>query len=112
MRPDRPEQGADECDAGFAARWAQYEVAAAAWDAVYEAAQQLVGRIAYVGKVPVNIMDAGPGDYIVPVAGPDDTIAAKIVSATSVDFAQHRVAVGQVRRVLPDGRAEIVVRVG
>ena len=67
-------------------------------------------RIAYCGKVPVNgIKDAKVGDYVVPIEV-DGGIGGKAVQ--DPDFAQYKLAVGQVKRILDDGRPEIVVRMG
>jgi hypothetical protein len=70
--------------------------------------RQKVDRIAYCGKVPVNVTDAKIGDYIVPVAKPNGGIEA--VAVADVTFEQYRLSVGKVRRILADGRAEIVVK--
>lgn len=68
-------------------------------------------RVAYSGKVPVNVTGAQPGDYIVPVEAPDGGITGQAVSATTATFDDYRRAVGQVRRILPDGRPEVAVKV-
>ncbi len=75
--------------------------------AVLEAARQRVDRVAYSGKVPVNVWDAAPGGYIVAKAGEDGYIQAVYVA--DVDFAQYKRAVGRVNRILDDGRAEVAV---
>lgn len=67
-----------------------------------EAARQKVDRIAYAGKVPVNVMGATPGQWI---EAAQDGAGIKGVAVAS----QGPNAVGRVRRVLPDGRAEIKV---
>lgn len=59
--------------------------------------------IAYCGKVPVNVFGAKPGDYIVPVCDGDG------IWGKPVKFKLWRQSVGRVRRILPDGRAEIAV---
>lgn len=87
-----------------------HQQAYAAWQAKHESLRQKVDRIAYCGKVPVNVLGAQPGEYIVPVAGPDDSIVGINVGAGAVSFDQYRQAVGQVRRILEDGRAEITVK--
>jgi hypothetical protein len=62
-----------------------------------------VDRIAYCGKVPVNVTGAKPGQWIVAVrdgAG---------ISGKSVRFRLWRKPIGHVRCILNDGRAEIVI---
>ena len=87
-----------------------YDQALANWTAKHEALRQTVDRIAYCGKVPVNVTGAVPGQYIVPVVGPNDSIDAIPVDGAVMSFDQYRQAVGQVRRILEDGRAEVVVK--
>jgi hypothetical protein len=72
-----------------------------------EAARQSVDRVAYSGKVPVNVWDAVSGGYIVAEAGLDGFIEAVFVA--DVDFEQYKRAVGRVNRILDDGRAEVAV---
>ena len=82
----------------------------AEWDSWYErieAKRALVDRIAYSGKVPVNIQGATAGDYIIAVAADDGSIDGQAVS--DPDFSQYKLSVGRVNRILEDGRAEIAV---
>ena len=78
----------------------------AAYELRLEAARQLVDRVAYSGKVPVNVLDATAGGYII---ASDD--GGKIAGAfvADVNFEQYKRVVGRVNRVLPDGRAEVAV---
>lgn len=71
-----------------------------------EAARQQVDRVAYSGKVPVNVYGATPGDYVIAV-NHSGVIAGEVVS--SPDFGQYLKCVGRVNRILEDGRAEIAV---
>lgn len=73
------------------------------WEARFEAARATVDRIAYAGKVPVNVFGATVGQWIVPQVGPGDTIVGISQEAFSPE------ALGKVRRILADGRAEVVV---
>lgn len=68
-----------------------------------DADQSKVDRIAYCGKVPVNVYGAKPGDYI--LAADSD---GKITGVRSKIF-DPEYAVGRVRRILADGRAEVAV---
>lgn len=66
-----------------------------------------VDRIAYCGKVPVNVTGANVGDYIIPMHHND---GIKGIAVANPTFEQYQIAVGRVRRILADGRAEIVVK--
>lgn len=72
-----------------------------------EALRANVDRVAYSGKVPVNVYDAAPGDYIIPVPDEDGQITGEVIIQPTFD--QYRRAVGRVNRILEDGRAEIAV---
>lgn len=77
--------------------------------AFLEAARERVDRIAYCGKVPVNVTGAQVGQFIVPERRADGGIGARLVDAAALTFADYAASVGHVRRILPDGRAEVVV---
>lgn len=81
----------------------------ATWNEALEHARQGVDRVAYSGKVPVNVLGATPGQYLVAVAAEDGSITAEPVPAESATFAQYQRAIGRVNRILPDGRAEVAV---
>ena len=66
----------------------------------------MVDRVAYSGKVPVNVTGATPGGYIVAVDVGGAIGGAFVADAT---FAEYKRAVGRVNRILDDGRAEIAV---
>lgn len=85
----------------------EYLRAKAEFEAKLEAARQGVDRIAYCGKVPCNVTNATPGDYIVAVN--DGSGGIKGLPVRFPTFDQYRAAVGRVNRILPDGRAEIAV---
>ena len=92
----------NETDAAYQTRITDFETKA-------DAARQKVDRIAFSGQVPVNVTGATVGDYIVPVAGPDNGIAGEAV--TNPTFDQYRAAVGRVWKILEDGRAFVSVKV-
>lgn len=69
----------------------------------WEGPREFVDRIAYSGKVPVNVFGAQPGDYIEVTQATDDSIVG-IVSTT-----QNSKTVGCVRCILSDGRALIKI---
>lgn len=81
----------------------------AQFSAKLEEARARVDRVAFAGQVPVNVLGATPGQYVVPVANKDGSITGQAVSNPS--FEQYRSAVGRVIKILPDGRAWIIVKV-
>ena len=89
---------------------AQYEADKAEFDAALEAARQRVDRIAFAGQVPVNVIGATPGQYIVPT---DDNGAIKGIAKSEADMtlAEYIKAVGKVIAIEADGRARIIVKV-
>jgi hypothetical protein len=88
----------------------EYELANARFAARIETAREPFDRMAKIGVVPVNLYEGEPGDYIVPVEGPNDTISAIAVPAKSLTMEQHLRAVGKVTRILDDGRREVEVK--
>ena len=79
-------------------------------DPEFEALRAKVDRIAFCGQVPVNVFNANPGDYVVPVREENGGISAVAVSASAITFDQYRMTVGRVTKVLDDGRAQIIVK--
>lgn len=110
VAPDPVVQAEDQSGEDFAPIKAKYDADKAAFDAVLEAARQKVDRVAFAGQVPVNIMGATPGQYIVPV---DDGGAIKptAVDEASMTLSMYMKAVGKVIALEPDGRAKIIVKV-
>jgi hypothetical protein len=72
--------------------------------------RQQVDRIAFCGQVPVNILGANVGDYIIPIPTPDGFITGISVSNANVTFEQYKMSVGKVIEILEDGRAKIIVK--
>jgi hypothetical protein len=89
--------------------YAEYQTALAQFNAKLEEARVRVDRIAFAGQVPVNVLGATPGQYIIPIANDDGSIGGQAVSNPT--FEQYMAAVGKVINVLPDGRAQIIVKV-
>ena len=79
-----------------------------AFNAALEAARQRVDRIAFAGQVPVNVMGATAGQYIIPV---NDNGAIKGEAVSNPTFEQYQTAVGKVIAIESDGRAKIIVKV-
>ncbi len=73
-----------------------------------ESARQMVDRIAFAGQVPVNVIGATAGQYIVPV---NDNGAIKGIAVNSPTFEQYQIALGKVIAIESDGRARIIVKV-
>ena len=65
-------------------------------------------RIAYAGKVPVNIT-AAIGDYIIPEAGHADSITAVGVAVPTL--AQYTASIGRVRAIGIDLRPIVAIKV-
>ena len=77
------------------------------WFAEAEAKRAKVDRVAYSGKVPVNVQGATAGQYIIAVADSSGGIMGQAVS--NPDFSEYKLSVGRVNKVLEDGRAEVAV---
>ena len=75
-----------------------------------EAARAKVDRIAFAGQVPVNVYGAKPGQIILP-ARFGDKVGGIAVDASTLSMVQYMRAVGIVQNILPDGRANIRVKV-
>lgn len=102
-----------EAAAEYQSRMDQYLTGMAAVEEALEVARKQVDRVAYSGKVPVNISGpASVGDFIVPVDDGHGGIAGIAVPDAAITFDQYKRAVGQVKRIMPDGRPEIVVKKG
>jgi hypothetical protein len=85
--------------------------ALADWKAALELERQKVDRIAFAGQVPVNVMGATPGQYIVPVATKNGGITAVAKDKSEMMPAEYMDAVGKVIAIEDDGRARIIVKV-
>ena len=99
---------AGDTDSEWEAIETQYKADLADFEARLEAERQKVDRIAYAGKVPVNVYGATPGHYIVAIEK-DDGIDGLAVNKADMTFAQYQDAVGRVNKILDDGRAEVAV---
>jgi len=81
-----------------------------AFEAALEAARQQVDRIAFCGQVPVNVLDATQGQYIVPVQK-GDGIGGLAIREEDMTLQQYMRAIGKVIAIEDDGRARVVVKV-
>ena len=73
-----------------------------------EVARETVDRIAFSGQVPVNVIGATAGQYIIPV---NDNGAIKGEKISNPTFEQYQLSVGKVIAIESDGRAKIIVKV-
>jgi hypothetical protein len=89
------------------------EIAAAkiVYEQNLEIARQKVDRIAFAGQVPVNVMNATTGQYIIPIAANDGGIAGIAKNEADLTLAEYMQAVGKVVAIEDDGRARIIVKV-
>lgn len=99
---------AGDTDAEWESIEAKYKEDLADFEARLEVERQKVDRIAYAGKVPVNVYNATPGQYIVAI-DKDGGIDGLAVNKSDMTFAQYQDAVGRVNKILDDGRAEVAV---
>ena len=83
----------------------------AEWEAKLEAERQKVDRIAFTGQVPVNVMGATSGQYIIPVEAADGGIEGIAKNEADLTLAEYMRAVGKVIAIEDDGRARIIVKV-
>ena len=88
----------------------KYEADKVAFDAALEVARQKVDRVAFAGQVPVNVMGATPGQYIVPVNA-NGAIKGVAKNEADMTLAEYMKAVGKVIAIESDGRAKIIVKV-
>lgn len=105
--PVAPVPAEDENPEDFDARYQAYQQDKADFEARVELERQKVDRVAYSGKVPVNVQGATPGGYIIAAQGADGSIVGQFVADAT--FTQYKRAVGRVNRILEDGRAEVAV---
>jgi len=101
--PTLPKEDASE------AEWEKYIAEKTVLDPIIEAARQKVDRIAFAGQVPVNVIGAAPGQYIIPTKDSDGSIKGSAVSNPT--FEQYQSAVGKVIAIENDGRARIIVKI-
>jgi hypothetical protein len=83
----------------------------AEWEATLEAERQKFDRIAFAGQVPVNVIGATPGQYVVPVATEDGGIVGVAKNKSEMTPAEYMDSVGKVIAIEDDGRARIIVKV-
>jgi len=83
----------------------------AEWEERLELARQTVDRIAFAGQVPVNVIGATPGQYIVPIATEEGGISGIAKDETDLTLTEYMRAVGKVIAIEDDGRSRIIVKV-
>jgi hypothetical protein len=102
----RKEDVPGDTDAEWAAKMAPIE----AYNSALEAARRKVDRIAFAGQVPVNVLGAQPGDYIVPVQA-GSGIKGIAIRKADITHSQYLDAIGRVIAIEGDGRARVIVKV-
>jgi hypothetical protein len=92
--------------------WHSFEIDLAEHNELLDQARQPVDRIAYCGKVPLNLTGATPGQWVIVSASGSGGIEPLALDyAATTQEQRDRFCIGTVNRILDDGRAEIVVRV-
>lgn len=107
-RPEKPVKSEEMTDEEFAELEELYELELADFEVRLEVERQKVDRIAYAGKVPVNVYGAVAGQYVIAVEK-DGGIDGKLVNKSDMTFSEYQDAVGRVNKILDDGRAEVAV---
>ncbi|EEF25471.1 conserved hypothetical protein [Ricinus communis] len=100
----------EQARADYISAMEAWQAANAKYDIDYESARATVDRIAFAGRVPVNVYGAQPGQYIVPVQD-GDGIKGIAMNGADMSMSDYMRAVGQVTAIEPDGRARVVVKV-
>lgn len=99
-----------DTDAEWQVKVDAYQAEKAIFDAALEAARQKVDRIAFAGQVPVNVVGAAPGQYIVPF-NDNGLIKGVAMSDQDMQLKDYMSAIGRVIAVEADGRARIIVKI-
>ena len=102
---------AGDSDAEWAAKEQAFAQASSAFETALQACRSKVDRIAFCGQVPVNVLNAVPGQHVIVVAGADDSINTQLVNDADLTFNNWKSSVGQVIAVEADGRARVIVKV-
>ena len=87
----------------------EYEKNISAYNEKIEEIRVQYDRVAFSGQVPCNVIGSTPGDYVVPVRGEDGAISCKLTASPTFD--EYMKAVGQVWKLLGDGRAWVSVKI-
>ena len=113
--PNPPVRGENESDADWTTTKANYQETLATYNTeitayknALEVVRQSVDRIAFCGQVPVNVIGAIAGQYVVPV-NDNGKIKGELISNPT--FEQYQIAVGKVIAIENDGRARIIVKI-
>jgi hypothetical protein len=90
--------GKEESEEDYKKRVSEYEIELNKYLTKLEESRQRVDRIAYSGKVPINIDSGNVGDYVIPV---DDNgkIKGMTISKTDITFGQLKIIIGQIRKI-------------
>lgn len=86
-----------------------YEQSKTDYEMRLSAERAKVDRIAFSGQVPVNVVGARAGDYIIPEADGDNIKGVPVPEAT-ITFSQYRAAIGRVVNIDENHRTIIIVK--
>lgn len=80
----------------------------AEFDLKHETARQKVDRIAYSGRVPVNL-EGNAGEWLIPVKNEDGKIDGAFVSQADLTFEQMKTSIGKAFKNAENGKTLIAV---
>lgn len=92
--------------------WGSAELLSGDSDAEIEGRRAMVDRVAFAGRVPVNVAGARPGQYVVPRRSEGGGISGAAIDPGEMTLQDYMLSVGRVASLLDDGRPEILVKVG
>ena len=108
--PKNPGEDASEEDTNeYNKNLKTYELEVISFNQKQDEKREPYDRIAFCGQVPVNVYNATPGQYIIPIQTDDDTISYELTNTPT--FEQYRVSIGKVMKIQEDGRAYIIVKI-
>jgi|TARA_R110000851_G_C12944364_1_gene552575 hypothetical protein len=108
--PKKPGEDASEEDTNeYNKNLKTYELEVISFNQKQDEKREPYDRIAFCGQVPVNVYNATPGQYIIPIQTDDDTISYELTNTPT--FEQYRVSIGKVMKIQEDGRAYIIVKI-
>jgi hypothetical protein len=83
----------------------------AQWEIALQVVRQAVDRIAFAGQIPVNVTDATPGQYIIPIEAAGGGITGIAKNEAELTLIEYIGAVGKVVAIENDGRARIIIKI-
>lgn len=108
VAPEMPSIELEEAEEDYQVRYDAYLVAKDEYDIKMNVERAKVDRIAFAGQVPINVLGATAGQYIIPTNDNGKIIGTPITNPT---FEEYKNAVGKVIKIDTDGRAIIIVKI-